>query len=179
VIPETSGQILGNMAVYQPNLANANFGVGLAEGTFALAEGLDLSTHEYQSSFDTIQEMVVVGGGAILRNNLYAFVLRLLGVGFHVRAIIAAARKTPQVTDFDGFPGIGVTLYETFIEMCPVIQYFIRLTQLRGFVAASQSGVLNSIGISKPSGRLTFASYRIFVRFGGGCAIAGRLSQRE
>jgi hypothetical protein len=78
VVPEASGQILGNVAVYQPSLAKANLGIGLPEGAFALAQRLDLRAHQYQSRFQTVQEVVVVRGGAILCNNLHALVLRLL-----------------------------------------------------------------------------------------------------
>ena len=104
---KSSGQIFGYVAVYQPSLANANLGVGLPEGAFAFAQGLDLGTYEYQPRFQTVQQVVIVGGGAILRNNLHALVLRFLGVCVHVIAIIAAARESPQVMDFVAFPAIA------------------------------------------------------------------------
>ncbi len=144
VVPEASGQILGNVAVYQPSLAKANLGVGLPEGAFAFAQRFDLRAHQYQASFQTVQEVVVVGGGAILRNNLYALVLRLLWVRFHVAAIIAritgTAHKAPQVMDSDGFPALSVGFYKSLTHGGLEIRYFIRLTQLCGFVAASHCG---------------------------------------
>jgi hypothetical protein len=84
--------------------------------------------------------VVIVGGGAILRNNLDALVLRLLGVCVHVRTIIAAASKLPQVTDFDAFPAIDARFYKVLTRKRPGVQLFIRLTQLCGFVAASHCG---------------------------------------
>ena len=42
VVPEAAGLILRNMAVYQPSLALANFGIGLAEGPFAFAQASSL-----------------------------------------------------------------------------------------------------------------------------------------
>jgi hypothetical protein len=128
------------MAVYQPSLANANLGVGLPQRAFTFAQGLDLSTYEYQPRFQTIQQVVIVGGGAILRNNLHALVLRFLGVCVHVRAIIAAARELPQAMDFDAFPEIGGRFYKVLTRKRLGIQLFIRLTQLCGFVAASHCG---------------------------------------
>jgi hypothetical protein len=140
VVPESSRQILRDMAVYQPSLANANLGICLPEGAFALAEGLDLGTYQYQPRFQAIQQVVIVRGGAILRNNPHALVLRLLGVCVHFTAIIAAARELPQVMDFDAFPAIGVRFYKVLTRRRPEIQLFIRLTQLCGFVAASHCG---------------------------------------
>ena len=52
--------------------------------------------------------MVVVRGLAVLRNNLYAFVLRFIGLGFHGGTIIAAGDEPPQVTEWDGFPVTSV-----------------------------------------------------------------------
>jgi len=62
--------------------------------------------------------MVVVGGLAILRNNLNAFVLRFIRLGFHGRTIIAAGAEPPQVTDDDGFPGTGARIHEIFMQTC-------------------------------------------------------------
>jgi len=80
MIAESSGEILRNMAVYQPSFAKANLGIGLAESSFPFAEGFYLRAHQDQAGFQAIQKMVVVGRLAILRNNLNALVLRFIGL---------------------------------------------------------------------------------------------------
>jgi hypothetical protein len=116
VVAVTSGKILGNMAVYQPRLAKANFGVGFAEGTLPFAQGLNFGADQDHAGLEAIREMVVVGGLAILRNNLDSFVLRFIGLGFHGRTIIAAGTEPPQVTDGDGFPGTSARTHGIFME---------------------------------------------------------------
>jgi hypothetical protein len=106
------------MAVYQPSLAKTNFGVGLAEGTLPFAQGLNFGADQDHAGFQTVQQMVVVGGLAILRNNLDAFVLGFIRLGFHGRTIIAAGGEPPQVTVWDGFPVTSAGINEVFIETC-------------------------------------------------------------
>src|SRR5271155_3977692 len=106
------------MAVYQPSFAKANFGVGLAESALPFAQSFDFGADQDHAGFQAVQQMVVVGSLAVLRNNLDAFVLRFIRLGFHGRTIIAARTKPLQVTDGYGFPRYSVGIYKTFIENC-------------------------------------------------------------
>lgn len=82
VIPRAAGTVLGDVAILQPDFAAADFGVGLAEGAFAFAEGLDLSAGQDHAGFELVQDEVVVGGGAVLGDDFYAFGF-FFGGGFH------------------------------------------------------------------------------------------------
>jgi hypothetical protein len=83
VVAKPAGQILRNMAVYQPSLSGANFSIGVPQSSLALAKCFYLRADKYQARFQTIEQMIVIGSGSILRNNLHPFVLRLVGVRFH------------------------------------------------------------------------------------------------
>src|SRR5271156_753675 len=104
------------MAVYQPSFAKANFGVGLAESALPFAQSFDFGADQDHAGFQAVQQMVVVGSLAVLRNNLDAFVLRFIRLGFHGRTIIAAGGEPPQVTEWGGFPRYCAGINEIFIE---------------------------------------------------------------
>ena len=55
VVAVTSGEILRDMAVYQPSLAKANFGIGLAKGALAFAQGFDLGADQDHASFQAVK----------------------------------------------------------------------------------------------------------------------------
>ncbi len=98
VVARPAGQVLRDVAVYQPRLADANFGIGLAERPLALPEGLDLGADKHEAGFEFIKEMVIVGGGAILSDDLDAFpVLFLFRAWPHGDAMISGAHDSPQV----------------------------------------------------------------------------------
>src|SRR5450755_41171 len=92
------------MAIYEPSFAAANFGERFAKRSLPFTEGLDLGTDQHDSGFKTVQQLVVVGGCAILRNNLDAGVLILIGVRFCHKTIIAAATDMLQVLELKRFP---------------------------------------------------------------------------
>ena len=83
MIAKASRKILGNVAIYQPGLAAANFRVSVTQGALALSKSFYLRANEHQSGFQTVEQMIVVRSGPILRNNLDALVLRFIGVRFH------------------------------------------------------------------------------------------------
>src|SRR5580700_9251644 len=80
--------------------------------------------------------------------------------------------------DSDGFPALSVGFYKTLTHGGLRIRYFIRLTQLCGFVAASHCGCYTRWELAYPARRLTFASYKILAPFDGSCFIASRLPKR-
>ena len=100
VVSRAARQVFRNMAVNQPSLAAANLGEGIAKGGFAFAEGLDLGAHEYQSCLEVIAEGVIVGGGAVLGDDLDAFVLLLFSPPISwSQAIIASRSDKSQAAD--------------------------------------------------------------------------------
>ena len=106
MIAQSTGLVLRDMEVYQPRLPAANLGVGFAKGSFAFAEGFDLGADENQASFEFVEQIVVIGGRAVLGDNLDALPALFFRRGFHCLAMIAArvagARKLRCVS---GFPG--------------------------------------------------------------------------
>jgi hypothetical protein len=83
VISETARKIFGYMAVHEPHLIAFGFGIGLADRTFPFAKAFDLCSKENQTGFHVLEQLIVVAGGAILRNNFHAFVLSLVVLRFH------------------------------------------------------------------------------------------------
>jgi|SRR5271156_2667827 len=104
VIPAAAGQVFRDVTVDQPNLATANLGEGFAKGAFPLPEGLDLGTYQDNSGLKTVQKLVVIGRGPVLRNNLDAGVLVLICTRFRHKSIICAATEFPQVLALERVP---------------------------------------------------------------------------
>ena len=69
--------ILRDMAVDQPRLSGSNLGVGFAQRSLAFPERLDLSPYENEARLECVEQVVIVRGGAILRDNFHA-----LAIGF-------------------------------------------------------------------------------------------------
>jgi hypothetical protein len=97
VIPGSAGLVFRNVKVYQPRLSGANLGVGLAQRSFPFTKSLDFGAYEDQASFKLIQQLVIVGRGPILGDDLIALLIPLL-CGIHGAVMIAVAHKDPQVT---------------------------------------------------------------------------------
>ncbi len=49
---------------------------------FAFAEGLDLGAHQYQACFELVEQLVVVGGGAVLGDDLVVLLFCLFCAAF-------------------------------------------------------------------------------------------------
>ena len=78
VIPRAAGHVLSDVGVDEKRAAGLEVHVGVANVGFALAEGLDLGTVKDQPRFDLFEDVVVVRSGAILRDDLFARLLRVL-----------------------------------------------------------------------------------------------------
>jgi hypothetical protein len=139
VISGTTGQVLGNMRVYQPSLGAANFGESVANRGFTFAKGLDLGANEYQACLERSAESVVVGGGAVLGDDLNALVLLLFFRRFHGVAIIAAGSDKSQGADLGGVRRDLCSIHGFVTGMLNKGISFYNTATL-GFVAASQSG---------------------------------------
>ena len=103
VVSRAPRQVLRDVTVYQPGLPGANLRVGFPQRRLALPKRLHLGADQHQARLEFFEEIVIVGGGAILRDNFYAFILRFFRGVLHSLRIIAAARNPPQVADLPGF----------------------------------------------------------------------------
>ena len=57
--------------------AGANLGVGFAKGSLPFPEAFHLGADQDESGFELVEEVVVVGGGAVLGDNLDALPVTL------------------------------------------------------------------------------------------------------
>jgi hypothetical protein len=128
VIPRPTGQVLGYVAIDQPSFPSANLGEGFAKRALPFPQSLDLGTDEHDSGLQTIQELVVIGGAAILRNNLDARVLTLIGVRFCHKTIIAAAMDPLQVMQFETFPVRLRKFNKIVTGLLEALLFYVRLT---------------------------------------------------
>ena len=107
VVSRSPGTVLRYVAVYQPSLASANFGVGFADCSFAFAERLDFGAHQYQSCFELVEQLVVVGSGAVLGDDLVVLLFCLFRPlswgGYHsCHAQLVASRGKPHISSRSG-----------------------------------------------------------------------------
>ena len=124
--------------------AAANLGEGFAKRTFPLAERLNFGADQHYAGFEAVEQLVVIGGAAILRNNLDAGVLILIGVRFCHKTIIAAATDALQVMQFETFP-VPVEKFNKIVTgLLEALLFYVRLTsrcrERSGFLAARRSG---------------------------------------
>ena len=60
---------------------------------------------------ELVQQSVIVGSGAVLRDNFYAFPVVFFRIGFHAGAIIASVRKMPQGAAWHRLPAAPVPFH--------------------------------------------------------------------
>src|SRR5882762_903271 len=77
VVPRAAGHVLGDMGVDEERAAGLEVHVGVANVGLAFAQGLHLGAVKHESRFHLFEDVVVVRGGAVLRDDLFA---RFLGV---------------------------------------------------------------------------------------------------
>ena len=77
VVPRAAGHVLGDVGVDEERAAGLEIHVGVADVGFAFAEGFHFGAVKDEARFHLFEDVVVVGGGAILRDDSFA---RLLGV---------------------------------------------------------------------------------------------------
>jgi hypothetical protein len=128
VIAGATGQVLRYVAIDQPSFAATNFGERFAKGTLPFPESLDLGTDENDSSLKIVQEFVVIGGAAILRNNLDSGVLILIGARFGHKTIIAAVTDVLQVTESETFPVPARKFNKIVTGLLEALLFYVRLT---------------------------------------------------
>ena len=72
VIEGSAGEVLWDVAIHQPDAGAAHLGIGIAQVGLALAQRLYLGAGQRHSGFHLFEQVIVVGGGAILGNDLRA-----------------------------------------------------------------------------------------------------------
>jgi len=144
VISKPARQVLRDVTIDKPGFAAANLGERFAKGTFSFAERLYFGANQHNSGFEAVEQLVVIGGRAILRNNLDAGVLVLSGVCFGHKSIIAAATDRPQVSQSERFPMQVMKLNRIVIGLLEALLFYVRLISCRshfgGFLAARWGG---------------------------------------
>jgi len=66
VIPGTARHVLGNVGVNQPRAGGLEVDIGVANIGFAFAKGLNFGTMEDKPGLNLVEQVVIVGGGAVL-----------------------------------------------------------------------------------------------------------------
>src|SRR5262249_7690008 len=69
VIPGAAGHVLGDVGVHEPRTVGLEVDIGVADVRFALAQRLHFGAAKGEAGFKAFEEVVIVGGGAILRDD--------------------------------------------------------------------------------------------------------------
>ena len=77
VIPRAAGHVLGDVGVDQEGAAGLEIHVGVADVGLAFAQSLHLSAMKDQARFHLFKDVVVVRGRAVLRDDLFARLVRI------------------------------------------------------------------------------------------------------
>src|SRR5713226_6621668 len=80
VIPWAAGQVLSDVGVDQPGATGLEIDVGVADIGLPLAKGFYFGAMEDQAGIIALQEMVIVGSGAVLRDDLLFGLVGLFGL---------------------------------------------------------------------------------------------------
>src|SRR6266403_1401149 len=80
VVPRAAGHVLGDMSVDEERAAGLEVHVGVANVGLAFAQGLHFGAVKHESRFYLFEDVVVVRGGAILRDDFFARLLGILGL---------------------------------------------------------------------------------------------------
>src|SRR5260370_31792659 len=78
VIPRAAGHVLGDVGVDKERAAGLEVHVGVADVGFAFAQRFDFRAVKDQARFHSFKDVVVVGSGAVLRDNFFARLFRVL-----------------------------------------------------------------------------------------------------
>ena len=71
------------MRVHQPGAAGFEIDIGVTDIRLSFAKGLYFRAVKHQSGLIFLQQMIIVGGGAILRDDLFFRLVGLLGFSRH------------------------------------------------------------------------------------------------
>ena len=80
MVPRTAGHVLSDVGVYEPGAAGLEIDISIANIRFSLAKSLDFGTVEDETGLITLEQMIIVRGGAILRHDLFFAFFGLFGL---------------------------------------------------------------------------------------------------
>jgi len=80
VVPRAAGHVLGNVGVDEKRATGLEIHVGVADVGFAFAEGFDFSAVKDEACLHPFEDVVIVGGGAILRDDFLARLFRVFAL---------------------------------------------------------------------------------------------------
>ena len=75
MVPGAAGNVLCNVGVDEPGAVGLEVDKGVADVCFSFAKGFDLGAVKDQTGLELLKQMVVVGGGAVLGDDLVLFLL--------------------------------------------------------------------------------------------------------
>ena len=98
MVPRTAGHVLCDMGVNEPRASRLEVHIGVANIRFSFAERLYLGSVQYDPRFHPLQKGVVVGGGTVLGDDLFARLIRrarsFFGKAWPQFLIVASDEKT-------------------------------------------------------------------------------------
>jgi len=80
VVPRAAGQVLSDVSVDQPGATRLEIDESVADIRLSFAKGLHFRAVENESGLIFLKQMIIVGGGAILRHNLIFAFFGLVGL---------------------------------------------------------------------------------------------------
>jgi hypothetical protein len=80
VVPRATGHVLGDVGVNEPGAGGFEIHVSIADIRLSLAKGFYFRAVENQSGLISLEQMVIVGGRAVLRHNLLFAFFGLFGL---------------------------------------------------------------------------------------------------
>jgi len=83
VVTRAARQVLRNVEIHEPGFPAADFRVGVAKRSLSLPESFHFGTDENQACFQFIEQFVVVGGRAVLGDDLDALKVPFFRRRFH------------------------------------------------------------------------------------------------
>ena len=89
VIPRAAGHVLSDVGVDEERDAGLEVDVSVADVGFAFAKGFHFGAEKNESRFHLFEDVIVVGSGTVLRDDLFA---RVLGVLRFLRALSGLGR---------------------------------------------------------------------------------------
>lgn len=77
MIVRTAGVVFGDMAIGEKDFLAADFAIGVAKSDGAGAKRFHFGANQNQPRFKTVENVIIVGSGAVLGNDLEAGIGRI------------------------------------------------------------------------------------------------------
>ena len=86
VIPRAAGQVLRDVGVDEPSSIGFEVHIGVANIRFSFAQSLYFRAVQHHPGFQPFQDVIVIRGRSVLRDDLFTFALGLLDRLGHSRS---------------------------------------------------------------------------------------------